>query len=147
MMPIRRENHGRAASGGRNHDRNRRWWTTSTRIQSFSVNMIAACSLLWIMTLRRSILWHLFYQRQNTLASETSDFEKHPLGSSLETFGDYHHNNATKKSTLELPANNSLASMNLPLWMKGILRFASFLQSSAITRYSSLCFFDNNRIL
>jgi hypothetical protein len=116
MILNRRESHRRAVSGECNDDRKRRYGA----FQSLSVNVIVMCLLLWIMTTHRSILWQLSNQRHDSVALETSDFVKLSVGSSLATFGHYHHSNKTRSPTLEQPASDSLASMNLPIWMKGI---------------------------
>lgn len=138
MMPSRRERQRRVASREENRSCKRRL--------TISVNMIVACSLLWVMTIHRAFLWHVSDQRHNITLLEMFDFGKLSVGSSLDTFGVSRYNDATNLSILERSADDSLASMNLPIWMKGIFNILLAYISSQSWQSSHLCFSVRHRV-
>lgn len=126
MITYKRKEH-KLHTLGNNSDRRR--WTTMSEFRFFSLNFLAACSFLWIMTFRSSYFFHLSsaaYSRMTAIEDadriHTVLRGKLTVGSSLESFKNFPHaTNATKTTAASRSPQNDtlLATMNLPQWMKG----------------------------
>lgn len=135
-MFYRRESHRQRSNSeegvSTHHDNQKR--TTGSRLISYSsVHVIVACSLLWTMTLRRSFLLQISSNQYSHRILEEPGSDHLSVRYSLISFGSYHKNatavaatsaaaTTTSRDTslnISLQVTDSLASMNLPLWMKG----------------------------